>query len=169
MNYASTTAHAMHALSTASPLALDPARLDPARLDPARLDPARLDAGRLGLAIGLADQTRADAGIFGMAKRLYATRKVRDDLLGGALFSEPAWDILLDLFISEHEHRQLSVSAVCIGARAPSATALRYLTMLQDADLVERTRDERDGRRSHVRLTQLGRRRMASLLARLVE
>ncbi len=104
-----------------------------------------------------------------MAKRLYELRKVRDTLLGEALFSEPAWDILLDLFISDHERRQLSVSAVCIGARAPSATALRYLTMLQDADLVERTRDERDGRRSHVQLTALGRRRMTSLLGRLIE
>jgi DNA-binding MarR family transcriptional regulator len=40
--------------------------------------------------------------------------------------------------------------------------------MLQDADLVERTRDERDGRRSHVRLTTLGRRRMACLLGPLI-
>jgi len=104
-----------------------------------------------------------------IAKRLYDMRKVRDQLLGDTLFSEPAWDILLDLFISDHEARQLSVSAVCIGARAPSATALRYLTMLQDAGLVERTRDERDGRRSHVQLTILGRRRMAGLLGRMID
>ncbi|PZO73481.1 MAG: hypothetical protein DI640_10600 [Sphingomonas taxi] len=110
----------------------------------------------------------ASPALVEVAKRLYTVRKVRDELLGEALFSEPAWDILLDLFISDHERRQFSVSAVCIGARAPSATALRYLTMLQDADLVERTRDERDGRRSHVRLTVLGRRRMASLLAQFI-
>lgn len=103
-----------------------------------------------------------------VAKRLYELRQVRDAMLGEALFSEPAWDILLDLFISDHEGRQLSVSAVCIGARAPSATALRYLTMLQNADLVVRTRDVRDGRRSHVGLTTLGRRRMITLLSRLV-
>ena len=103
-----------------------------------------------------------------MAKRLYDVRQMRDDVLGEALFSEPSWDILLDLFISDHEGRQLSVSAVCIGARSPSATALRYLAMLQDAGLVERTRDERDGRRSHVQLTAQGRRRMATLLGRLI-
>ena len=103
-----------------------------------------------------------------LAKRLYEMRRMRDEVLGDALFSEPSWDILLDLFISEDEGRQLSVSAVCIGARSPSATALRYLTMLQDAGLVERTRDERDARRSHVRLTASGRRRMATLLGRLV-
>jgi DNA-binding MarR family transcriptional regulator len=109
-----------------------------------------------------------DLALVDITRRLYELRKVRDQVLGDALFSEPAWDILLDLFISDHDRRQLSVSAVCIGARAPSATALRYLTMLQDSNLVERTRDERDGRRSHVQLTPLGRRRMASLLGRLV-
>lgn len=110
----------------------------------------------------------APSALVEVAKLLYTLRKVRDELLGDALFSEPAWDILLDLFISDHERRRLSVSAVCIGARAPSATALRYLTMLQDAELVERMRDERDGRRSHVQLTALGRRRMISLLAQLI-
>ncbi|TCP88739.1 winged helix DNA-binding protein [Sphingomonas sp. PP-CE-1A-559] len=111
----------------------------------------------------------SDTVLVDMARRLYELRKVRDAMLGDALFSEPAWDILLDLFISEHEQRRLSVSAVCIGARAPSATALRYLTMLQDADLVERIRDARDGRRSHVQLTALGRLRMTNLLGRLID
>ncbi len=102
-----------------------------------------------------------------VAKRLYEVRQKRDAMLGEALFSEPAWDMLLDLFISDHEGRRLSVSAVCIGARSPSATALRYLAMLQDADLIVRTRDTSDGRRSHVGLTPLGRRRMVTLLSRL--
>lgn len=102
-----------------------------------------------------------------VARRLYRLRKRRDAELGNLLFSEPAWDILLDLFISDYDDRQLSVSAVCIGARAPSATALRYLTLLQDAGLVERIRDATDGRRSHVTLTPLGRRRMTNLLAML--
>jgi DNA-binding MarR family transcriptional regulator len=111
----------------------------------------------------------SDLALVDVAKRLYELRKVRDALLGKALFSEPAWDILLDLFISDHQGRRLSVSAVCIGARAPSATALRYLTLLQEADLIERTRDQRDGRRSHVRLTALGQRRMVGLLGRLID
>ena len=111
----------------------------------------------------------SDPVLVEVARRLYMMRKVRDDLLGANLFSEPAWDIMLDLFISDDEGLRLSVSAVCIGARAPSATALRYLTMLQESGLVERSRDERDGRRSHVQLTPLGRRRMEGLLARMVD
>ena len=106
--------------------------------------------------------------IVAVARRLYAMRRERDDLLGDGLFSEPAWDILLDLFVSHHEGRQLSVSAVCIGARAPSATALRYLTMLQEAGLVQRTRDETDGRRSHVQLSPTGQQQMTDLLGILM-
>ena len=91
-----------------------------------------------------------------LARQNYDDRRRRTKIFRSEeLFGEPAWDILLDLFISEHEQRRLSVSAVCIGARAPSATALRYLAMLQDADLVERIRDACDGRRSHVQLTAL--------------
>lgn len=102
------------------------------------------------------------------ARRLYEMRKARGDTIGDCLFSEPAWDILLDLFISYHEGRQLSVSAVCIGARAPSATALRYLAMLTEAGLVQRTRDQTDGRRSHVQLSVAGRMRMAEALGMLI-
>lgn len=114
---------------------------------------------------GPADQAR----LVTIAKRAYEMRRQRDDMLGAALFSEPAWDMLLDLFISYHEGRQLSVSAVCIGARAPSATALRYLAILQEAGLVLRTRDQSDGRRSHIQLSAAGRQRMAELLAGLAD
>jgi DNA-binding MarR family transcriptional regulator len=116
---------------------------------------------------GPAAATKPGATLVEVARRLYRLRKRRDAELGSMLFSEPAWDILLDLFISDYDDRQLSVSAVCIGARAPSATALRYLALLQDAALVERVRDVTDGRRSHVKLTALGRRRMTNLLAML--
>jgi DNA-binding IclR family transcriptional regulator len=77
---------------------------------------------------------------------------------------EPAWNILLDLFISGAANRTLSVSAVCIGARSPAATALRYLSLLQEAGLVERSPDTSDARRSHVRLTSKGWSKMLGFL-----
>jgi DNA-binding MarR family transcriptional regulator len=126
---------------------LNGARPGPA-LAPTAVDPARLVSA---------------------AKHLYELRRQRDAAFGADLFSEPAWDMLLDLFISHHEGRQLSVSAVCIGARAPSATALRYLAILQEAGLVLRTRDKNDGRRSHIQLSVTGRQRMSDLLAGLVD
>ena len=114
--------------------------------------------------VPVARPSDAPEGVVAVATRLYALRRQRDQTLGVSLFSEPAWDILLDLFISHHAGRQLSVSAVCIGACAPPATALRYLAILQEAGLVIRTRDESDGRRSHIHLSATGRQRMTELL-----
>ncbi|MGM3253246.1 hypothetical protein ACS22W_25800, partial [Escherichia coli] len=38
-----------------------------------------------------------------LARRTYADRRRRDKLFQPGLFGEPAWDILLDLFISAKE------------------------------------------------------------------
>jgi len=83
-------------------------------------------------------------------------RKRRETVISPSLFSDPAWDILLDLFHSHLSGRRLSVSAVCIGSRAPSATALRYLSQLSEAGFAHRIRNRDDGRRAHVALTDTG-------------
>lgn len=97
------------------------------------------------------------------AKRSYAMNGRRTRLLGDGLFGDPAWEILLDLFISTANGVPLSVSAVCIGSRTPAATAIRYIGLLGDAGLVVRVADRNDGRRSYVQLTELGWRRMLAL------
>ena len=38
------------------------------------------------------------------------------------LFGEPAWDILLDLYIANVENKPVSVSSACIGSAAPPTT-----------------------------------------------
>lgn len=98
------------------------------------------------------------------ARRVYDLGGRYSDLLGPAVCGDPGWNILLDLFISAGDFRRLSVSAVCIGSRAAPATALRYLSLLQDAGLVERIADATDGRRSYVALTGDGFRKMMDLL-----
>jgi DNA-binding MarR family transcriptional regulator len=89
----------------------------------------------------------------------------RRQLLGDRLFFDPAWNMLLDLFISESTGRRLSVTALCIGSHSSAATALRYATLLMDAGLIARVADETDGRRSHVHLTAEGWRVMKTLLS----
>lgn len=101
------------------------------------------------------------------ARRLQRLYRARSGMLGEALFSDPAWDILLDLFVCHHEGRSLSVSAVCIGASASSATGLRYLSILQEQGLVTRSRDQTDRRRSYVHITPRGCGLLNGLLAPL--
>lgn len=111
----------------------------------------------------------ADPALGAAARMVYSLREQRGALLGEALFSEPAWDMLLDIFIAESDHRRLSVSAVCIGSRASSATALRYLKSLETSALVERIADPLDGRRTYVRLTDAGHEAMRALVLRFTE
>ena len=41
-------------------------------------------------------------------------RTKRDQILGAAIFSDPAWDMLLDLAVACHEKRSTSISNACV-------------------------------------------------------
>lgn len=97
---------------------------------------------------------------------LVAARADRQALFKGDLFSDPAWDMLLDLALSEATGRQISVTSLCIAAGVPTTTAMRRLEDLQTANLVERTPDANDRRRILVQLTEEGRRKMDAFLER---
>lgn len=90
-----------------------------------------------------------------MARLSYAKRRKRATVFGDTeLFGEPAWDILLDLYIAQAEQKPVSVSSACIGSAAPPTTGLRWLGVLAEQDLVERQHDPQDQRRVLVRLTE---------------
>lgn len=92
-----------------------------------------------------------------MARKTYALRRKRAAIFGNAdLFGEPAWDILLDLFIAHCEDKSVSVSSACIGSAAPATTGLRWLAVLADEGLILRESDPQDQRRVLVRLSPSG-------------
>ncbi|MEO7544337.1 MAG: MarR family winged helix-turn-helix transcriptional regulator [Novosphingobium sp.] len=92
-----------------------------------------------------------------LAREHYRSRRRRDKIFGSeALFGEPAWDILLDLFIAAKENRRVSVMSACIGAAVPSTTALRWITALEREQLLMREDDPVDARRTYVRLSPQG-------------
>lgn len=84
-------------------------------------------------------------------------RRKRNAVFGDALFGEPSWDILLDLYISEWEGRSTCISSACIAACVPPTTALRWIETLVQEALVERVNDSRDKRRIHLTLTDKAR------------
>lgn len=99
-----------------------------------------------------------------LARRMYELRRRRDATFADELFSEPAWDILLHLFVAGADGRLVSAISACEGAAAPQTTALRKLRQLQDARLIVREGDPANARRSYVRLTYLACRKMRGLL-----
>ena len=72
------------------------------------------------------------------------------------LFLDPAWSILLDLYIQQGRHRRVGVSAVAGLDDIPQTTLLRWLTLLAEKGLIERSKDQRDGRRSFIKLSPDG-------------
>jgi hypothetical protein len=86
----------------------------------------------------------------------YAGRRSRMDHFDADLFGEPAWDILLDLFIQRLSGRQVSKSSACIASAAPNTTALRWLTLLEEHGLIATKASKTDRRRSYVHLTDKG-------------
>jgi DNA-binding MarR family transcriptional regulator len=83
---------------------------------------------------------------------------------GESLFSDPGWDILLDLYIEDAEHRSVSVSSACIAAGVPPTTGLRWLDRLQRRGLLTRTPDPQDGRKIYIGLTVLAATRIGASL-----
>lgn len=87
------------------------------------------------------------------ARATMRRRMLRRQLLGAEeLFGEPAWDMLLDLFVHECEGRRLSMSSLCTAAAIPESSAMRLAQRLCDAGLLLRFPDPADGRRSFMQI-----------------
>jgi hypothetical protein len=114
-----------------------------------------------------ADDSAAFQGsALALARHAYAMRRQRAAIFGTSdLFGEPAWDILLDLYIAQAEGKPVSVSSACIGSASPPTTGLRWLAVLTERGLIARTADEQDHRRIMVHLTERGMAAMEQFLA----
>ncbi len=86
-------------------------------------------------------------------RHLISIRRLRERFFSAELFADPAWDILLDLAASRIEQRSVSVSSLCIAAAVPPTTALRWIRLMTDQQLLERRSDPADARRMFVDLS----------------
>lgn len=98
---------------------------------------------------------RMEAGLaLENARKTARRRLLRRQLVGAdGLFGEPAWDILVDLFIHEGQGKSVSTGSACIASGLSTSSALRLLQRLCDAGLVVREADHDDGRRTYIRLS----------------
>lgn len=88
-----------------------------------------------------------------LLRRIIRQRQLRARFFDGDLFADPAWDILLDLTAARVEHLRVSVTSLCIASGVPPTTALRWISQMVDAGLLERVEDETDRRRAFIALT----------------
>lgn len=95
-----------------------------------------------------------------MLQGILKARSSRNLYFSAELFSDPAWDMLLDLFLAKMKDEKIVVSSLCVGSGVPISTAHRRLNVLEKKGLILRTRDQKDTRRVFVELTLEGERKM---------
>lgn len=110
------------------------------------------------------DGSAADMDMEFMVSLIIYARNARNQIFPDGVFSDPAWDMLLDLYLNNLKNRSVPVSSLCIAASAPPTTAFRRIDALERLGLVRRGKDEEDGRRVLVELTDAGAEAMSRTL-----
>lgn len=97
---------------------------------------------------------------------LLKARASRERYFGPGLFSDPAWDMLLELFACELAASLISVSSLCIASNAPPSTAMRHIQHLERDGWIVRRPDPEDGRRYWMELSEAGSAAIRNLIGR---
>lgn len=99
------------------------------------------------------------------AKQALAVRRRRERMFGDGLFSEPVWDILLELYVARAESSDVPVGNACLAASVPMTSALRWCQLLLDRAVIYRERDPKDRRRVFLRITDDSFAKLTTLLS----
>jgi DNA-binding MarR family transcriptional regulator len=105
------------------------------------------------------------AALLAEARRFANARRARDRLFGRDLFPNPAWNILLDLYIAGEEGRNVTIKCACSAAGVPQSTALRHIAHLIEMRLAVRRQHPSDARSAYLKLSESGRTKMVDYLS----
>jgi hypothetical protein len=98
---------------------------------------------------------------------LVGIRDIAGQALGFEVFPNPVWDMLLDLYLAHHEHREVYLWPLCIASHCPLSTAHRKVAFMERRGLVARSNHGRDRRRINVAMTDKGAETMDVILDRI--
>ena len=101
-----------------------------------------------------ANKASAPTGLLARCRLLREQRRRRSAHLPAELFHEPAWDMLLTLYVARVERRTMYVKMLVLAADAPITTSQRWIEQLAKLNLVVRTEDPVDRRRVEVALSE---------------
>lgn len=103
-----------------------------------------------------------------LAAWLFMARRLREEVLGADLFSDPAWDILLDVYAATARGEKVQISSLSPMSGVPSSTARRWAHKLIELGILERERDPKDHRLTYIRLSKAGHQRIMTFITRLL-
>lgn len=106
----------------------------------------------------------------GLAERIIHSRRTREAaFIGHRVFSDPAWDILLEVYICSARKRAVTVSDVAVSAEIASSSATRWVRALEDQGLLKRLSDVADKRRVLLGLTDIAKAMMEKALGAFLD
>jgi hypothetical protein len=121
------------------------------------------DLSRLGNAvssvkksIALAPVRSVRTGTEDTIKMIIHARAQRVAFLPADLFADPAWDMLLHLYLADIVCKRVTVTNLCSASNVPMSTALRWIDALDRRGLIDRTSDQWDARRFFISLSEAG-------------
>jgi DNA-binding MarR family transcriptional regulator len=85
-------------------------------------------------------------------RSIQMVRRAREEVFGGGLFSDPAWDILLELYAAHLGQRTVSINDLAAEIRLPPGNVSRWVAVLSEKEIVETIGMDGDP----VRLTSYG-------------
>lgn len=92
-------------------------------------------------------------GLLEFAAALHTERGQRSWNLEPSIFGEPAWDLLLALYVAHGRGYTMKVTDACQESRVPPTTSLRWIDALGKLGYVARSNHPLDRRVQIVRLT----------------
>jgi DNA-binding MarR family transcriptional regulator len=98
------------------------------------------------------------------AQSILRVRAARERMLGRAAIGEPAFDLLLGLYVRSGQ-KEPSLTSLARPAGIPYSSAMRWIRYLADKGLVECTESRSDRRATSVQLTPSGRAMMDEFLS----
>ena len=101
-----------------------------------------------------------------LARRALEARRERDRVFGAGTFADPAWDVLLDLFVAGEENRAVDAFSLCGRSALPEGVILRSIAHLVQSNLVTRRANAADPRSIYLVLTAEGRAKMSDYFSR---
>jgi len=97
----------------------------------------------------------SSTGLIQKARQILSYRRRRVQIFGLGMFGEPAWDMLLWLYVADSDQRT-SVTALARRSGASKSTALRWIDYLADRGFIGREAHPTDARIAFVSLTDTG-------------
>lgn len=133
---------------------------DAARLFKLLVDPAGLGAGfppGMPAAPSSGNDTADRQALLARARAQIDERRARKRYFHRDIFGEPAWEILLTLYVTEQSGTRLTTSRLAEWIEAPLTTVLRWVKALEEQSLVGRADHPTDRRIIFISLLEPGR------------